>query len=186
MSHPVFEGQCSSSASDGRRCAVAAVRRIEQAAGPPALTDNEPQHARPAPYLQWYGPPNCRDHCVDLEFARDLIVQDGRHIAARAHELRAEVNVHPAFLELARQYKLGDQVNVLIEVVIPFYKKHLALSQRQRPCQLSACKSCSYNEDATANLVQMQEGVAGAYNGNLSLPGKGFERVPRSARPRAR
>jgi hypothetical protein len=32
----------------------------------------------------------------------------------------------------------------------------------------------------------MQEGVAGAYNGNLSLPGKGFERVPRSARPRAR
>ena len=105
-------------------------------------------------------------------------MQDGRHIAARAHELRAEVNVHPAFLELARQYKLGDQVNVLIEVAIPFHKKHLALSQRQRPCQLSACKSCSYNEDATANLVQMQEGVASAYNGNLSLPGKGSERVP--------
>ena len=98
-------------------------------------------------------------------------MQDGRHIAARAHELRAEVNVHPAFLELARQYDLGDQVNVLIEVAIPFDQKHLALSQRQRPCQLGACKSCSYNEDATANLVQMQEGVAGAYNGNRQPPG---------------
>ena len=147
MSYPRFKGQCSSSSSYGRRCAVSAIGRIKQATGTPTLSYDKPRHTRPAQCLQRCRSPNCRNNCVDVQFARDVIFQDGRRVAARADDLSAEVNVRPTFIELARQYELGDQVDVFIEIAVSFDQKHPVPSQRERPRELGACKSGSHNKD---------------------------------------
>ena len=56
-------------------------------------------------------------------------------VAARAENCVPKCNVHPTVLEFARQYELGDQIDVFIEIAVPFDQKHLVISQRERPCR---------------------------------------------------
>ena len=106
--------------------------------------------------LQWYG--RRIVEIIARLHSRAILFAGARHIAARPR-IACQLNLHPAFLELARQYRLGDQINVLIEAAIPFDQKHLA-PRRESAHASRRLQACSYNEDATANLQMQRASLA--------------------------